>query len=103
MKYRSRTDIIALVLRSALNGGQTKTRLMYNAYLSYNQLKEYLAFLQERGLLTYEEGTQLYRTTEKSLEFLEACEKMESLTALEEGGKVEAPVASKVRVARYQY
>ena len=69
MKYRSRSEIIAMILQAA-NKGATKTRIMYAAYLSYAQVKEYLAFLQTRGLITYEEGTQLFRLTEKGLHYL---------------------------------
>ncbi|MGB8172467.1 MAG: winged helix-turn-helix domain-containing protein, partial [Nitrososphaeraceae archaeon] len=55
MKYRSRTDIVGLILEGA-NGGATKTKIMYKAFLSYAQLREYLAMLLENGLIEYEEG-----------------------------------------------
>ena len=69
MKYRSRTEIVSMILESA-NGGATKTKIMYSAFLSYNQLKEYLSVLIENNLLDYIEGTQTFRTTEKGLNFL---------------------------------
>jgi predicted transcriptional regulator len=69
MKYRSRTDITAQILEAA-NSGVTKTKIMYKAFLSYAQLKEYLAVLIENGLLEYIEGEQIYRTTEKGNRFL---------------------------------
>ena len=69
MKYRSRTDITAQILEAA-NGGVTKTKIMYKAFLSYAQLKEYLTVLIENGLLEYIEGEQNYRTTEKGNRFL---------------------------------
>jgi predicted transcriptional regulator len=69
MKYRSRTDITAQILEAA-NGGATKTKIMYKAFLSYAQLKEYLTVLIENGLLEYIEGEQIYRTTEKGNRFL---------------------------------
>ena len=69
MKYRSRTDITAQILEAA-NGGVTKTKIMYKAFLSYAQLKEYLTVLMENGLLEYIEGEQIYRTTEKGNRFL---------------------------------
>ena len=69
MKYRSRTDIASHMLEAA-NGGATKTRVMYAAYLSYAQLKEYLAMLMESGLIEYLPGEQKYRTTEKGIRFL---------------------------------
>ncbi|HEX7033392.1 MAG TPA: winged helix-turn-helix domain-containing protein [Nitrososphaera sp.] len=69
MKYRSRTDIVATILEAA-RGGATKTRIMYSAYLSYAQLKEYLSILLENGLLDYEEGELKYKTTQKGLRFM---------------------------------
>lgn len=69
MKYRSRTDIVFQILEAA-NGSTTKTKIMYKAYLSYAQLKEYLTVLIENGLLDYEKGTQTYKTSSKGLQFL---------------------------------
>ena len=69
MKYRSRTEIVAMILEAA-NGGATKTRIMYKAFLSYAQLREYLSVLVENNLLEYLEGSQTYKTTEKGLNFL---------------------------------
>jgi predicted transcriptional regulator len=69
MKYRSRSEIIAMILESA-NTGASKTRIMYAACLSYAQVKEYLRFLQEKKLLSYDEGASLYRLTERGLEYL---------------------------------
>ena len=69
MKYRSRTEIVAMILEAA-NGGATKTRIMYKAFLSYAQLREYLSVLIENNLLEYLEGSQNYKTTEKGLNFL---------------------------------
>ena len=50
MKYRSRTEIVCNILDST-NGGATKTKIMYAAFLSYAQLKEYLSVLIENNLL----------------------------------------------------
>jgi predicted transcriptional regulator len=69
MKYRSRTEIVAMILEAA-NGSATKTRIMYKAFLSYAQLREYLSVLIENNLLEYLEGSQNYKTTEKGLNFL---------------------------------
>lgn len=70
MKYRSRSEIVGLLLDAANGGGATKTKLMYKAYLSFNQLREYLALLVENGLIEYEEGMRTYRTTEKGIHLL---------------------------------
>ena len=69
MKYRSRTEIVAMILEAA-NGGATKTRIMYKAFLSSAQLRESLSVLIENNLLEYLEGSQNYKTTEKGLNFL---------------------------------
>jgi predicted transcriptional regulator len=69
MKYRSRSDIVGLLLDAANGGGVTKTKLMYKAYLSFNQLREYLTLLVETDLIEYEVG-QTYRTTEKGMRVL---------------------------------
>jgi predicted transcriptional regulator len=69
MKYRSKSDMIGLILEAA-NGGATKTKIMYSAFLSFEQLKQYLAYLLERGLIEHEEITQKFRTTEKGMRVL---------------------------------
>jgi predicted transcriptional regulator len=81
MKYRSRSDIAEMILEAA-NGGATKTKIMYKAFLSYAQLKEYLAVLIENGLIEYEDGRQLYRTTEKGIRLLRVYNQVGELVVL---------------------
>ena len=69
MNYRSRTELVAMILHAA-NGGITKTKIMYHAYLSYNQLKEYLTLLIENELIEYISGNKIFKTTEKGLNLL---------------------------------
>jgi len=69
MKYRSRTEIVSMVLEAA-NGGATKTRIMYKAFLSFSQLREYFSLLMENNLLEYLEGSKTYKTTEKGFNLL---------------------------------
>ena len=69
MGNRSRTEIVAMILNAA-NGGETKTKIMYFAFLSYGQLKEYLSVLIENNLLEYLDGTHKFKTTEKGLNYL---------------------------------
>lgn len=61
--------------------GATKTKIMYKAYLSYTQVKEYLKFLQENNLIKYEDGTQLFRVTEKGRHFMQAYEEISDLVS----------------------
>jgi len=69
MKNRSRTEIVSNILDAA-NGGATKTKIMYSAFLSYNQLKDYLSILIGNNLIEYLEGIRTFKTTEKGLNFL---------------------------------
>lgn len=71
MTHRSRTDVAAQILQAA-SDSVTRTRAMYSAFVSFAQLKEYLAILTENGLLEYNNKSQTYRTTEKGLVFLRA-------------------------------
>jgi predicted transcriptional regulator len=70
MKYRSRIDIVSQILEVA-NGGATRTKIMYKAFLSYSQMKEYLTILTDNDLLSYDEVTRVFKTTEKGLRFLQ--------------------------------
>ena len=69
MKHRGRTEILSNILDAA-NGGATKTKITYSAFLTYNQLKDYLSVLIENNLLKYLDGTCEFKTTEKGLNFL---------------------------------
>ena len=69
MGNRSRTEIVAMILDAA-NGGTTKTKIMYFAFLSYDQLNEYLSILIENNLVEYLDGTHTFKTTEKGLNYL---------------------------------
>jgi predicted transcriptional regulator len=69
VKYRSRTEIVCNILEAA-NGGISKTKIMYTAFLSYAQLKEYLTILVDNNLIEYNDGTQTFKTTTKGLNYL---------------------------------
>jgi predicted transcriptional regulator len=68
-KYRSRTDISSAMLEVA-QGGAMKTKIMYKAFLSFPQLKEYLELLMENDMLEFKPETRMYYTTEKGVRFL---------------------------------
>lgn len=89
VKYRGRTEIVAMILQAA-SPGATKTRIMYKAYLSYTQLKEYLKFLQDNHLIKYEEGVQIYKLTEKGRRFLHAYDEISDLVS-KPAGKLPSP------------
>lgn len=69
MRNRGITEIVGNILDAA-NGGITKTKIMYKAFIGYAQLKEYLSLLIENNLIEYFDSTQTYKTTEKGFNFL---------------------------------
>lgn len=80
---RNRIEIIAQILEVVNEGsddGVTKTKIMYKAFLNYAQLKEYLTILTDNGLLSYDMGTQTFKTSKKALRFLKACNQLDKLT-----------------------
>jgi len=81
MKYRSRTDIIAMILQASMNGA-TKTRLMYSAYLSYAQVQEYLQYLTEKRLISFDQDTHTYKLTEQGLHFLRVYDEISDIVSL---------------------
>lgn len=83
MRYRSRTDITALILEAA-NGGVAKTKIMYKAFLSYVQLKEYLDILIENGLIEHNVKQQIFKITDEGLRFLELDIQVDELISTEE-------------------
>ncbi len=71
MTYRSRVEIIDAILRS-IGSGATRTRIMYKAFLSYTQVKEYLVSLEEKGLIKYDKEKRRYSLTERGSSFINA-------------------------------
>ena len=78
MKYRSRTDIAAAILQIAKNGA-IKTHIMYKAFMSYPQLTEYLAMLQETDMLEFNQAQKVFVTTKTGEHFLHMYESLEKM------------------------
>jgi predicted transcriptional regulator len=80
MRNRSRIDIISQILDTAnVSTGATKTKIMYKAYVRYSQLGEYLTFLTERHMLSYNLDTHTFKTTARGLSFLELYNKIDHI------------------------
>ncbi|HKG72317.1 MAG TPA: winged helix-turn-helix domain-containing protein [Nitrososphaeraceae archaeon] len=77
-RYRNRIDIIAQLLDAA-SSPTTKTRMMYKAMLSYEQLKEYLLMLTENDLIGYDKPSQRFTATDKGFQFLNTYEDLSKL------------------------
>jgi predicted transcriptional regulator len=90
-EYRGRDAIIADMLRivnDSQGEGATKTSIMYKSYLSYKQLKEYLSFLVENGLVDeFPKHTKsnssnqknVYKITGRGLRLLQISQEIEKL------------------------
>jgi predicted transcriptional regulator len=86
MVNRSTLDIASDVLKAA-NGGASKIKIMYGAFLCYKQMKEYVNFLTEKGLLVIDNKdgeAQVFKTTEKGLRFLEIHNRLDEMIKEEE-------------------
>ncbi|HYZ60546.1 MAG TPA: winged helix-turn-helix domain-containing protein [Nitrososphaeraceae archaeon] len=80
MSYRTRTEIITSILEIANRGnGITKTKIMYGAFLSHSQMKEYLTILTDNGLISYDLVTRTFKTTDKGHRFLQVCNGLDTL------------------------
>ena len=82
-RYRNRIDIIAQLLDAAASSPTTKTKMMYKAMLSYEQLKEYLLMLSENDLIAYDKPTQRFTTTDKGFQFMDRYEDLSKLISAE--------------------
>ena len=65
---RSRTDIAIDILRVAMKGSN-KTRIVYETNLNFELATKYLKMLEDKGLISHENG--LYKTTDKGKVFHE--------------------------------
>ena len=56
MKNRDRTEIIVAILEVTSSGYRaTNTKIIYQSFVSYTMLQEYLSFMMEKGLIEIEE------------------------------------------------
>jgi predicted transcriptional regulator len=77
--HRGYLDIIADILEASQSKAK-KTQIMNHCNLSFRQLRHYLEFLREKGLLhTANENPGLIRITEKGRRFLRAYESLKAL------------------------
>lgn len=68
---RDKTELITSILKAANGRSVNASRIMYSAFLSYAQVKQYLSILIYAGLIKYQEGhRRTYRISDKGLRFL---------------------------------
>lgn len=63
-------------MRAASGPGARKSRLVFSAYLSGAQVREYIPFLEGRQFLRRDPSTNLFRLTDKGKQALDLYEKM---------------------------
>jgi predicted transcriptional regulator len=72
LKHRTKEEIAALILEAVVNTNRaTQTIIMYKAYLTHAQLKQFLSSLLEKRLIQYQKEDRLYTITEKGMHFLQ--------------------------------
>ena len=85
MRNRQKDEIMRDILYSA-QGGAGITKIMFHAYLTHCQAKEYTQALIKSELLEQdiESGSlRQFRTTPKGVEYLNAVERMSDMLAIE--------------------
>jgi predicted transcriptional regulator len=93
--YRGRQQIIAKML-DIINASDakdaTRTSIIYKAFLSHAQLKEYLSFLLENGLIdeislpTKSHGGHekfVYKITERGIRLMQISKELENIVGLD--------------------
>lgn len=78
--HRSRMGIVAGILRVSRRGAR-KTHIMYQNNLSFKQLRAYLGFLTNNGLVRekLKSGSSIFETTDKGIAFLQAYNSLKAL------------------------
>ena len=88
-RRRSNIEIIADMLKVGENGAG-KTKIMYNANMSYRQIQKYLAFLLSQGFVDKMEignPAVTYKVTDKGLKLLNSINSIMETLGLDDEGK----------------
>jgi len=83
---RSNIEIIAEMLKVGENGAG-KTKIMYNANLSYTQIQKYLGFLLSHGFINKMQignPAVTYRVTDSGLKLLQSIDSVIEMLGLNE-------------------
>jgi predicted transcriptional regulator len=80
MKHRTEEEIAAVILEAVANTNRaTQTIIMYKAYLTFVQVKYFLACLLEKGLIEYQKEERLYTITDKGIHFIQIYNQLNQL------------------------
>ena len=79
-RQRSKTEIISSILRSTHNHTGTKiSQILYETYIPYNQLKEYLTMMVQNKLIIYVKEEKIFKITEYGIQALKLYGEMDKL------------------------
>ena len=79
-RQRSKTEIITSILRSTRNRtGMKISQILYETYIPYNQLKEYLTMMVQNELIIYVKEEKIFKITEYGIHLLELYGEMDKL------------------------
>ena len=82
--------MIADILQTLVGRESTRTRIMYGAFLSFSQANDFLQYLIERDLVTFDRRTRHYAITARGRDLLDRAESMSNLVAIAPFDKVGA-------------
>ena len=85
-RRRSNIEIIAEMLKVGENGAG-KTRIMYNANMSYKQIQKYLGFLMGEGFIDKMEvgnPSVTYKVTDRGLKLLNSINNIMEMLGLDD-------------------
>ncbi len=89
-RRRSNIEIIAEMLKIGENGAG-KTKIMYNANLSYSQIQKYLGFLMSQGFIDRMQlgnPSVTYQVTENGLKLLDSINNLMEMLGLSDGDEL---------------
>ena len=78
-KFRTRFEIIALILEVANGNWINGSRIMLNCHIAYVPMKELLSVLIFNGLLEYRDLDRTYKTTTKGIIYLQLNKQIKDL------------------------
>lgn len=76
--YRSKGDIARDILEILSEGPQTKTTVMYKAFMSFAQTKQYQTWLEDAGLIAIDADGR-WSLTDKGARYAKALQKAEDI------------------------
>jgi predicted transcriptional regulator len=79
-RQRSKTEIMTSILRSTNNrAGMKISQILYEYYIPYNQLKEYLTMMVQNKLIIYVKEEKIFKITEYGVHVLKIYDEMDRL------------------------